>query len=466
MRHRLWIIGLATCLLLACSGIAIGQEPPDPNTVMKLSLDQAIEFALKFNEERAIAYEGIESAKATLMQNTSAGLPQITGIVGYEHNLEQPTQELDMSGLAPLFQAMNLPPPPNSEIPLVYKHNWNFTLDVKQNIYTFGRLGTALRVAKQYKKIAEENARLTDDQVILQVEEAYYQVMLAKEALQIAVENYEITEKTFANVEQKFKSGIRSEFDMLQIQAELAGVKPGVIQAETAVALSKMNLLRLIALPLGRDIDVTETFVEYFPSQGVDELLSIAQSNRKEVRLSEMNIEMDHMTGNIYISDMLPILDANMAYTYNGASISDEDQFWPEGDDDWQTFWTVGVTFTWPLFDGLKSVGKIRQYRAEERIGRLQKLQLLKGIELEITQLVREFNALKERLAASKDLVTVAEKAHNLASIRFDSGLGTSLERGDAKLMLTRAKVGLARTLYEINVMRAKLKRALGKELF
>lgn len=468
MRNRNAIVlGLLATLAIVLGGAfgALAQQLPAPETIFALTLDKAIELALKHNEKGAIAREGIEQAKAAVMENASAAWPHLTGIAGYEHNLEQPVLEMDFSGFNPLFESMGLPPPPPVEQPLVYKHNWNFTLALEQNIYTFGRLSNAIRLAKQYEQVSEQNADLTDQDIVLEVQQAYFRVNLAKEALQIARENWSITQKTYENIKAKYASGIKSEFDYLQIKAELASAKPPVIESETAVALAKMNLLRLIGLPLDRDIDAVDGFAEFFPTQPVQDMVETARINRTEIRLSDLDAEMNHTTGNLFISNMLPVLAANMNYTYSGQSIIEQDQVWPE-EDDWNTFWSVGVNFTWPFFDGFESYGKVRQYRSEERISRLKKVQLLKGIELEITQLAREFQALKQELAARKEAVALAEKAYGLASIRFESGLGTFLERDDAKVLWTRTKVGLAETLYKLNVSHAKLKRALGKDIF
>jgi len=479
LRDRIFILELFVKQLFVCIifivlisialvSISFAAEnlPTPKDGVLSLSADQAIKLALSNNEKGKIAKEEVKKSKAVVLENTSNALPKITGIAGYNYNIEQPSQKLDFSAFNPLMEQMQLPPIEDSEIPLVYKHEWNFTLAVNQNIYTFGRIYNAIKLAKTYEKTAETGAKLTDEEIVLEATQAYYRLVFAKGARKIAVENYAISERHYKIVEAKYKAGLKSEFEYLQAKAELADDKPLVIQAKTGVELSQKHLLFIMGLPLAIEVVQTEPFMKVFPTQSIDELKDVAYRNRAEVKLSDLNTQMQRTTGNIYISNMLPVLAANMNYTWSGNSITDEEAFWPHEEDDWYNFWSVGVTFTWPFFDGLESVAKVRQYRAEERISKLKKTQLLKGIELEITQILREFDSLKEQVVAREETVALAAKAFNLATIRYDSGLGTTLEQADAQLLLMQAKLGYNRTLFLLIVTRAKLNRALGKEMF
>ncbi len=436
--------------------------------LFSLTLKEAIDLALENNEKVKIAREDINKAKAAVMENASAAWPQITAIAGYLYNIEQPATTLDLSAFAPLFQAMQLPPPPNGEIPMVYQHEWSFTLSANQNIFTFGRITNAIKLARTYKKISEKSEILTRDDLIFEVRQAYYNLILAKEALKIAKENYNINNAHYNNVKIKFDAGTRSEFDLLQSRADLAASKPQVIAAETAVIMTQKLLASIIGRPMDKPIDAADGFFKFFPEKPLDDMILTAKASRNEVHLIEMQANMHRTTSNIYISNYLPILAANMNYTWKGMSAVDEDEFWPdtEEDENWNNFWSVGVTFTWPLFDGLNSYAKIRQYRSEERISRLRKAELLKGIELELTQITQEFASLKLELEARVETIAVAEKAFELALIRYENGLGTALEKNDARVLLITSKLGYIQTMHSLNINRAKLIRALGKEDF
>lgn len=461
-----WVL-LGVLATLFLSGVCFAADATvAKGPLLKLSIADAVKLAMANNESGAIAREEITKAKGLVMESSSAAWPHLTGIVGYKYNIEEPTQEMDFgAAFNPLMASLGLPPMEPVEIPVVYRHNWNFTLNVTQNIYTFGRLGSAIKLAKQYEDISKKGAELADQDIVISVHEAYYQMLLAIELAKLANNNYLLSQKQFDQVKAKYDAGIKSEFELLRAQAELAQAKPVVIEMESAKRVSKINLLRVMGLSLDYQLEPTDGFIEGFPDQPLDELLDTARTMRKELWLLNKQAEMNHTTSKIYVSNMLPVLAADMNYTYTGQSITDNTEFWPQDNDlDWMTFWSVGVTFTWPLFDGLESVGKVRQYRAEERITRLKARQAAKGIELEVTQLADQLKTYREQIVSAKESEAVAQKAFDLASIRYDAGLGTLLEKAEAKAIWTQARFGVAQTLYNLNLTYAKLVRATGKE--
>lgn len=463
MKRRIILTLLVAALVIVPAAVS-AQENDDLGVDLgALTLQDAVNLALSKGESAEIAQEEIKKAKGAVTEYRGAAWPQLTGIAGYTYNLEEPTNKMDFSFLDPLSMQAGGPPIGEIEIPLVYRHDWKFTLNARQNLFTFGRVGNAIRMAKTYRSISEENAELTNQDTVLEAAEAYYGVVLAKEMADVARKNFKISKMHLDDVQAKFDRGLKSEFELLQAKADLEQSRPYLIKMDSMVVITKLNLLRLMGMNLDLAVDVGEGFSEETLKQSVNDYVLTAQSDRKELNLLNMQKDMNHLEGNIHRSGMLPILAAEMNYTYAGQSISDEDDFWPQGDDDWMTFWSVGATMTWPFFDGFTSVGKMRQARATERITRLRRTQAVKGIELEVTQLATRLETLKQELAARKESVALVNRAFELASIRYDSGLGTRLEKVDAKAQWTLARSTLIQTLYDLNIARVKLNRALGK---
>ncbi len=460
---RKFMLTLAVVALIAAPIFAGAQEDDTGVDLGALTLQEAVNLALSKGESGAIAREEINKAKGAVTEYRGAAWPQLTGIAGYTYNLEEPTNKMDFSFLDPLSMQAGGPPIGEIEIPLVYRHDWQFTLNARQNLFTFGRVGNAIRMAKTYRDISEENAELTDQDTAVEAAEAYYGVILAKEMADVARKNFKITKMHLDDAQAKYDRGLKSEFELLQAKADLEQSRPYLIKMDSMVVTAKLNLLRVMGMDLDLAVDVGEGFSEETPKQSVADFVMTAQGDRKELNLLKMQKDMNHLEGNIHRSGMLPILAAEMNYTYTGQSISDEDDFWPQEDDDWRTFWSVGATLTWPFFDGFTSVGKMRQARATERITRLRRAQAVKGIELEVTQLATRLETLKQELAARKESVALADRAFELASVRYDSGLGTRLEKVDAKAQWTLARSTLIQTLYDLNITRVKLNRALGK---
>ena len=73
-----------------------------------------------------------------------------------------------------------------------------------------------------------------------------------------------------------------------------------------------------------------------------------------------------------------------------------------------------------------------------------------------------EFRAARQDLDAQEATVGQAERALELAGVRFREGLATQVEVLDSQLALTQARTNQARTLYRLNLAHARIERALG----
>ena len=103
------------------------------------------------------------------------------------------------------------------------------------------------------------------------------------------------------------------------------------------------------------------------------------------------------------------------------------------------------------------------QRKAKKRTVHLQYQQLVRGVELEVTSLVSQIQVAEQIYLANQESYRVAKRAYELAELRLDNGLGTRLEVTDAKANLNGAMLGIANSLYNLNVARANLARALGE---
>ncbi len=461
----------AIVVALACAGFAVpaGAQEAAPNSttddakLAALTLADAIQMAVANGEAAKIAEANTEAARLTVRESEAGAYPQVTGIVGYTYNINQPKQEMEFAeAFNPLMQAMGLPPMENPEIPLVYRHDWAMTLDVQQTL-AVGRVSKAIRLAKMYEETNRLGANVTNRDTALETAQAYYDVVLAEEFLKVSQMFLTLSQNHHDDTKRKYEAGLKSEFDLLQAQADLAAAAPNVTDMKQRVVLAKKNLLRLIGMPLDREVTCAESFSDQTVEVTPDAWRNEAFAERDELRMLSLGRQMKRTESNLYYSNMLPAFSAHMAYTYAGQSITEENEFWPV-EDDWNTFWSVGVQMQWPIFDGLGNWQRGRRARVEERIAALNAARAEKGIDLEIESVATTLRTAAEKLAARREAMEVADRAFNLASVRYENGLGTALEKMDAKAVWTQARVAYLQTLYELNVARYQLAHALGKE--
>ena len=124
---------------------------------------------------------------------------------------------------------------------------------------------------------------------------------------------------------------------------------------------------------------------------------------------------------------------------------------------------SAGLALSIPIFDGLRTRGRVSQARAQLRYAEYQLEEARKGVRLEVSKAVRDLASLEKEHQSQLATVNLAEEAYRIAETRFRSGISTRLELADAATALAFAKTNFAQTLYRYNIAVANLERALGR---
>ena len=124
--------------------------------------------------------------------------------------------------------------------------------------------------------------------------------------------------------------------------------------------------------------------------------------------------------------------------------------------------WAAGLFATWPLFDGMRTRGRVAQARSERNTLRIEEEQLLDAIALQVRDATNAVRDAGEVVRAIAGTVGQASLLLSLAEKGYEYGVKTKLEVDDAQLNLSQAKGSLARSRRDYLVANAALLRATG----
>jgi HAE1 family hydrophobic/amphiphilic exporter-1 len=124
--------------------------------------------------------------------------------------------------------------------------------------------------------------------------------------------------------------------------------------------------------------------------------------------------------------------------------------------------WTAGLFVSYPIFDGLRTRGKVAQARSEVASLRIDEAKLRDSIALEAREAVNAVRVAGETVEALTGTVSQASLLISLAEKGFEYGVKTRLEVEDAELNLTQAKGNLARARRDYLVARVNLEFVKG----
>lgn len=299
-------------LVLGLHGVVAKAQDSLPT---QWSLQQCVDYALKENLQLRLSGQAIRRSEVTLMQARAQYLPNLNGSAGYNFNFGR-----------------NIDPFTNQFINQTVRST-TFGLTSNVPLFAGGQIRNGVKQAEINLEAATFDVQRAKNDLMLQVVQAYLQVVLNQEILKSAKLQIKSTEEQLSQTEKLIKAGALAEINIYDIRAQLATDEQRIVQAENSLMVSKLALRQLLQLPA--DAPITLDVPELAAPSAKDQLTTagavyeVAESAMPEVRAADLNKEAADLGVDIAKGGKLPTLSlAGSAFTnYSSA----QSQFF-EGD--------------------------------------------------------------------------------------------------------------------------------------
>ena len=339
--------------------------------------------------------------------------------------------------------------------------NYRARAEVLVPIYTAGRVDHQVDSARADVRAASADRVVIEQDLRLEITRAYLGLVTAREALRVLVIAVERADAYVAEVRARTDAGLLPPNDLLSAQAQRAREAVRLVQARNAASVASMRLARLIGEDPVRPIEpltaVTDPLATDLTTMSAEALIARATERRAErVGLQERQAALA-AAGEAALATQKPQLAGIAAVE----PARPNRRFVPPRDQ-WRTSWDLGVTLTWPLFDG----GKARADRAasaaqSQALGfRLQDFDT--GVAFDVRQRLLDLESGRAALVSSGEAVAAAAEARRVVEERFRAGVTTSTEVLDAQLALVEAELERTRLTAALRLTEAELTRAVG----
>ena len=337
-------------------------------------------------------------------------------------------------------------------------------LSLSQPIYTFGKVGTAIKVARQFEQAVKYSFQRNLQTLQLQAFDAFSQAFLAERAKAIAERSLARKRERYDFLERNFKLGSGSKAQVLALKADVAGQNTAVLIAQRDARTTHMYLNALMGRPIA-DSSMFDTTASLnallsvsIPPQ--DKIIAIAIANRGDVKALDLFAQSNEGGAKIYRSMYLPSIAGmgSLGYSKYESSAKTFEM-------DWKSNWTLGIGVQWTLFDGFANSAKAVQFKSDARKSEIAKEELAKYIEIEIRTSLTECDAADSNVSASKEMYAAALESYDLTNSNFKQGSGqfADLQLADEQLM--QAELGLVNARYRQLRSRASLQVAMGNDI-
>lgn len=267
------------------------------------------------------------------------------------------------------------------------------------------------------------------ENLVAQVENAYWDYALAQRQIEIVQESLKLAEQQLSETREMIAVGTMAEAELAAGQAEVAAQRQGMINARSALAVSRLTLLRLLNPP-GEDFwqrDVIQVHQPELPEArlgDVDNHVAAALKMRPEVNQAKLALQLDDLELVQTRNGLLPKMDFFITLGKSGYAESFGDSISELSGDSYSV--AGGISIELPLKNrSARAVHRRATLRREQAARALDNLDQL--VSMDVRTAYIEVERTREQIDASRATRKYQEENLRIETEKFRVGRSTSL---------------------------------------
>jgi len=414
-----------------------------------LTLSAACERALKDNPLIRMTLSGRQIADAQLREARAGWFP----LLQFSETFTRGNNPVFVFGSlleqARFTQANFSLPALNNPEPL---SNFRTALILRQTLFDQLQTYTRVTQARLGQRQADLQKAMVEQQIRFEVIRTYYGVLVAHAKKGVTEEAVRMAESDMKRIQDRFKSGLVVESDLLAAEVQLAEFRQQQIDSEGDVAIAYAALNTVLGLPVETLQKVAvELADKRFDTVNQEELVRLALLQRPDYLRAGYNV-LSNKEGVVGAKrEYLPRLDIFGNYGLSGNDLS-------SGSSDY----TISASLTFNIFDPGRRA-RIEKARAAESMAAAEQERLANEIRLEVVRAYQQYISARGRLAVAGQVIDQAAETHRIVQNRYREGLTTITEVLRSETALLRARLNLIAARSDHYVSYAHLLLSAGK---
>ena len=401
--------------------------------IKTFTIDEAIQTAIENNRDIKIALMNVQKSDAAVSEAFGYALPKLDASASFSHFLKKPKMSfpdfealLTNAAYSILFDENVIPrddskfrPVNNTLQSFVQANNFETNLQLTQTLFS-SAVFKGIGASQIYLNLAKEDLKNQVSETVLNVQEAFYGVLLTKELLKITEESFKNAQDNLVTVNAMFDQGLVAEFDKLQAEVQVENIRPVVSQMQNNLLNAKNALKIVVGIDQQTEIDVTGEFsFDKMQSLEEEDLVQQAVKSNYGVKTLALKEQVDEAFVDLDRAEFWPTLAAFGNYSYAGTS------------DKWnfQTYssLTVGLNLSINLFSGGQTKSRIEQstityMQTQEQLNQFKDL-----IKSQVKAKLLEIQRVTALLDAQERNVQLAQRSYDIAVVKYKEGTATQI---------------------------------------
>ncbi|WP_432710593.1 TolC family protein [Pedobacter sp.] len=409
----------------------------------ELTLKEALQFAVENSENVRRSRLDIDGGKYRTQEIRAQALPQISANSGLTYN--------------PIIGQLVV-----GDQSFQLGRTWNANAGVQLNQELFNQqVFTGLQAAKKSESYYNLSADLTEEQVIEQVANTYYQVLVNRQRLNVIdtnIKNVRVVEKIIGN---QYDNGLARKIDVDRIKVNLTNLQTQREQTINAVGQLENQLKFYMGMPVNTEINLPMTelsAVTTLPNLAD----SINTSERTEMKLMDVQRDLLVLQRKAYVSEYYPSLALTGNLSYTGQS----DKFDLFKSNNSTAFWydasAIGLSLRIPIFNGFATRSRIRQADVDIKKSDEDRRQTSNSLNLAYENAKVQLRNSIVTINAQRENVGLAQSIYLSTQNNYNNGLAALTDLLDTENALTEAQNSYTQALLNYKIAEIQLIKSNG----
>jgi outer membrane protein TolC len=419
---------------------------------MQLTLEQAINLALKQNHSIHLRNLSVEQMQSKKDQASSNYLPQIKASGSVLHVTDLAGVEIPAGALGS-YPATGSIPAKSLFVGQGGLTGYTGGVGLEQPLTQLFRIHQANVAAKEDVLVAKTQLDQTQDAIALQVRQLYYNILINQEKLKASQDQLAAAQVKDEESRSDVARGNSLEMSALQSQAALLQAQ----QESLTLRLQGNDLRRQLADALGLPV---ETSIELDPGATAVALdipsradaIRIALDQDQDLKTARQTLVKAQAGLAVAKDAYIPDVTAFSRYSYQSGV-----PFLVHN------FGTFGFSLSYDLFDGGRREARVREARSEMHSAEVAVDKLQSEIEVQVQGIYDNIDELRQMVDVAGQVVKVRTEAARLADRQFEQTASLRSARSQSHADLASAGASLLEANCGLSLAEADLKRAIGQ---
>ena len=419
-----------------------------PDTV---TVEQAVQEALRANPTIQAAEQGATAAAASVREARRAWFPEVSSQASYRRQSGNVDYTVELPG-----QMGNQPV---TFAPAIL-NRYSTRASVTQPLFTGFRIPNRHDAAQARTEAARAEVVSTEQTVAFKTRAAYWELYRAQAQMEATAKSVALIERRLTDVRNQRAVGQATEADVLRVKARRDRVRAERLRARNAVQRARRALNDQMGRPLDASVALADTVRISQNERSADALVERALARRPDLRALQQTVQARAAEVEVAQSDWYPQVALTGSYLY---ARPNEQLFPPE--DRFQGTWQAGVQLSWDLSLGFRTDAFTDRARAQWQQARYELQDRRESVRAEVQTEAESVAEARRAVRAATTSLESARAAYRAVQSRFEEGMVVVSDLLDAERALREARSHLAAAQADYALARAALARAVGRSV-